>query len=155
MLNFVLCVEQCVDFMKRLLLLTLIIISSLVIYASSSIITSFRALSNGSNISVEWTTSNETNIKSFEIQRSSNSSPFKKVKTVDAFGKASDYKFIDEEAFMKGSDEDPKIQADKIYTYRIKIIMNNGSEDYSDPISVVNQTNSIRRTWGMIKEMFK
>lgn len=155
MLNFVLHLEQSVNFMKRFLILTLIIISSLAIYASSTIITSFRALSNGSNISIEWSTINETNIKSFEIQRSSNSSTFKKIKTIDALGKASDYKFIDEEAFMKGGNEDPKIQADKIYTYRIKIIMSNGSEDYSDPISVVNQTNSIRRTWGMIKEMFK
>ncbi len=141
--------------MKRLLFLTLIIVSSLAIYASSTIITSFRALSNGSNISVEWTTSNENNINSFEIQRSSNSSPFKKIKTIDAQGKPSDYKFIDEEAFMKGGEEDPKIQADKIYSYRIKILMSNGSEELSDPISVVNQTNSIRRTWGMIKEMFR
>lgn len=141
--------------MKRLLFLFLIIVSSLAIYASNTIITSFRALSNGSNISVEWTTNNETNIKSFEIQRSSNSTAFKKIKTIDANGKPSDYKFIDEEAFMKGGEEDPKIQADKIYTYRIKIIMTNGSEEYSDPISVVNQTNSIRRTWGMIKEMFR
>ena len=141
--------------MKRLLFLTIMIVSSLAIYATSTVITSFRALSNGSNITIEWTTSNETNIKSFEIQRSSNSSPFKKIKTIEANGKPSEYKFIDEEAFMKGGDEDTKPQADKIYTYRLKIIMNNGSEDYSDPISVVNQTNSIRRTWGMIKEMFR
>lgn len=141
--------------MKRFLFLSLIIVSSLAIYASSTAITSFRALSNGSYITVEWTTNNENNIKSFEIQRSSNSSPFKKIKIIDAVGKASDYKFVDEEAFMKGGEEDPKIQADKIYSYRIKTIMSNGSEDYSDPISVVNQTNSIRRTWGMIKEMFR
>lgn len=141
--------------MKSFLFLSLIIVSSLAIYASVTVITSFRALSNGSYITVEWSTSNESNIKSFEIQRSSNSSPFKKIKTIDAVGKASDYKFVDEEAFMKGGEEDPKVQADKIYSYRIKIIMSNGSEDYSDPISVVNQTNSIRRTWGMIKEMFR
>lgn len=141
--------------MKSFLFLSLIIVSSLAIYASVTVITSFRALSNGSCITVEWSTSNESNIKSFEIQRSSNSSPFKKIKTIDAVGKASDYKFVDEEAFMKGGEEDPKVQVDKIYSYRIKIIMSNGSEDYSDPISVVNQTNSIRRTWGMIKEMFR
>lgn len=141
--------------MKSFLFLSLIIVSSLAIYATVTFITSFRALSNGSYITVEWSTSNENNIKSFEIQRSSNSSPFKKIKTIDAVGKASDYKFVDEEAFMKGGEEDPKVQADKIYSYRIKIIMSNGSEDYSDPISVVNQTNSIRRTWGMIKEMFR
>lgn len=141
--------------MKRLLFLIVLIITSLAIYAASSVISSFRALSNGSNITIEWTTNNETNIKSFEIQRSSNSSPFKKIKIIDANGKPSEYKYIDEEAFMKGGDEDPKFQADKIYSYRIRIIMNNGSEDFSDPISVVNQTNSIRRTWGMIKEMFR
>jgi len=141
--------------MKRLLFFVVLILMSLAIYSASTVINSFRALSNGSSISIEWTTSNETNIKSFEIQRSSSSSPFKKIKTIDAVGKPSEYKYIDEEAFMKGGDEDPKLQGEKIYTYRIKIIMINGSEDFSDPISVVNQTNSIRRTWGMIKEMFR
>lgn len=141
--------------MKRIIFIVLIIITSLAIYAASTNITLFRAMSNGSNITIEWTTNNETNIKSFELQRSSNSSTFKKIRVIDALGKPSDYKFVDEEAFMKGGEQDPKIQADKIYTYRLKIIMNNGSEEFSDPISVVNQTNSIRRTWGMIKEMFR
>lgn len=141
--------------MKRIIFIVLIIITSLAIYAASNNITLFRAMSNGSNITIEWTTNNETNIKSFELQRSSNSSTFKKIRIIDALGKPSDYKFVDEEAFMKGGEQDPKIQADKIYTYRLKIIMNNGNEEFSDPISVVNQTNSIRRTWGMIKEMFR
>lgn len=138
---------------KIILLSSFIIIASA--FATSNIITSFRAISNGSNITIEWSTINETNIKQYEILRSSNNSQFKKIKTIEALGKPSDYKFIDEEAFMKGGENDPRLQADKIYTYKIKIIFVNGAEETSDPISVVNQTNSIRRTWGMIKEMFR
>lgn len=121
--------------------------------ATDSIISSFRAFANGANITIEWATNDETNIQSYTLQRSANSSTFKTIKYFQANGKSSEYKYIDEEAFMKGGET--STQGEKIYAYRIKITFANGNTQYTDQITVINQTNSIRRTWGMIKEMFR
>jgi hypothetical protein len=125
------------------------------VYAVSSTISTFRAFSNGSNITVEWRTSDENNLKQFELQRSNNNAAFKKVKLFDASGKAADYKYLDEDALLKQGEDTPETQSGKIYSYRIKLIYANGSEELSEAISVTHQTNSIRRTWGMIKELFR
>ena len=141
--------------MKKILLLVFILSTSIVAWAVSSSISTFRAFSNGTNITVQWSTTSETNLKEFEIQRSSNNSAFKKVTTVEAKGKISDYKYVDEDALLKQGDVDPQVQSGKVYSYRIKSIFDDGNEELSESISVTHQTNSIRRTWGMIKELFR
>jgi hypothetical protein len=140
--------------MKKLLFIFLLI-GVVSLYAVSSSINSFRAFSNGTNITVEWSSSDESNIKQYEIQRSNNNAPYKKVKLFDAAGKANNYKFVDEDALLKQSSETPEVQSGKIYSYRIKLIYSNGNEELTEAISVTHQTNSIRRTWGMIKELFR
>lgn len=141
--------------MKKIFLLILLVSAFMAVYAVSSSINTFRAFSNGTNITVEWSTSDESYIKQFELQRSNNSSLFKKVKSLDANGKASDYKYVDEDALLKQGNETPNVQSGKVYSYRIKMVYSNGTEELSDAISVTHQTNSIRRTWGMIKELFR
>ncbi|OGU56451.1 MAG: hypothetical protein A2X64_03300 [Ignavibacteria bacterium GWF2_33_9] len=141
--------------MKKILLIVFILTASMAVWAVSSTISTFRAFSNGANITVQWSTTDESNLKGFEIQRSGDNSAFKKVASVDANGKISDYKYVDEDALLKQGDNDPQVQSGKIYSYRIKSIFNDGNEELSESISVTHQTNSIRRTWGMIKELFR
>lgn len=135
--------------------LIILVVATISLLATNSIINTFRAFSNGSNITVEWRTADESNLKKFELQRSSNNSIYIKVKTIDPNNKASDYKYVDEEALFKNDGNDPKTQSGKVYTYRLKLLFNDGTVDYSESISVTHQTNSIRRTWGMIKELFR
>ncbi len=141
--------------MKRIIFLIILTVTTITLLATNNLINSFRAFSNGSNITVEWRTNDETNLKQFELQRSSNNSIYTKIKTIDPNNKASDYKYVDEEALFKNDGNDPKTQSGKVYSYRLKMLFNDGTVDYSESISVTHQTNSIRRTWGMIKELFR
>jgi len=131
--------------MKKVLLILFMLTATVAMWAVSSSISTFRAFSTGSNITVEWSTSDESNLKQFELQRSSNNSAYKKVKLIDANGKATDYKYIDEDALLKGGDESPEIQSGKIYSYRIKIIYSVGTKKFRCNFSY-SSTNSIRRT---------
>lgn len=141
--------------MKKALIIIFVIIAFTAVYAVNSAIRTFRAFSTGTNITVEWSTSDEINLKQFELQRSGNNAGYKKVKLFEAVGKANDYKFVDEEALLKEGDINPEAQSGKVYSYRLKLIYSSGSEELSESISVTHQTNSIRRTWGMIKELFR
>jgi hypothetical protein len=42
-----------------------------------------------------------------------------------------------------------------MYSYRIKVIAFDNSVSYSNIVSVSHSVSGIRRTWGMIKEMFR
>lgn len=141
--------------MKKALIIIFVIIAFTTVYAVNSAVRTFRAFSTGTNITVEWSTSDENNLKQFELQRSGNNAGYKKVKLFEAVGKANDYKFVDEEALLKEGDINPEAQSGKVYSYRLKLIYSSGSEELSESISVTHQTNSIRRTWGMIKELFR
>jgi hypothetical protein len=139
--------------MRKVIILSVMVFAVFSLMATDSVISSFRAFANGSNITIEWASNDETSIQSYTLQRNTNNSTFKTVKFFQANGKSSEYKYIDEEAFMKGGET--STQTEKMYSYRIKITHLDGNTQYTDAISVINQTNSIRRTWGMIKEMFR
>ena len=47
------------------------------------------------------------------------------------------------------------VSAESEYSYRLKVFFKDHTYKYSDEINVTHKTSSIRRTWGMIKEMFK
>ncbi|MEN6512135.1 MAG: hypothetical protein ABFD00_09960 [Chloroherpetonaceae bacterium] len=142
--------------MKRaFLIFFLILCSTLVtVLATNNYLKSFRASSNSADITVEWETIDESQIRNFDIERSSNNQSFQKIKTIDSKNRPSYYRYVDEEAFLKDG-EDPSTQSAKIYAYRLKINLNDGTNSYSESISVTHQTSGIRRTWGMIKELFR
>jgi hypothetical protein len=124
--------------------------------ASDSILQSFTAESSGDNVTVKWTTSDESIIKRFEIERSVGDQNYKRIHSVIAKGSPSNYSYRDDEAFMKDDIEyTPDLQSQNFYSYRIKIIANDNTATFSDVAYVKHNTSSIRRTWGMIKEMFR
>jgi len=139
--------------MKIKILLVLLLISTGYLFAAE-IFEYLRATSNGKVITIEWKSTSESNISLYEIERSSTKQPFTRITTIEAKGYPNNYKYTDEEAFLRGDDYE-KIMKNNNFTYRIKVIHKDNSFTYSNTVSVIHNVSSIRRTWGMIKELFK
>lgn len=141
------------------LTIILLLIISLSLIAGETIFSSFTANSNSNSIVLEWRTQDEIGLLKFEIERSVKGSPFQKIAEEKSKGVPSFYRYIDNEAIMKIPFEDEKTDPTTLnknyYSYRLKAVYSNGLSQYSDEIKVSHTINSVRRTWGMIKEMFK
>lgn len=137
--------------MKRFVLLILLI-CTYSLFAIDTIIQSFTATSNGKDIIIEFRTLSEKNVIRFEIERSINNSPFKKLTALDPKGPSSFYRYVDEGAFLKENENNPQANS---YSYRIRIVFLNNSYTFSNTVSVSHIVNGFYRTWGMIKEMFR
>ncbi len=131
-----------------------IIMSAVTLFAADGFISYFNASSDGNKIKVEWRTSDESQILKFDIERALKNQSFTKITTIDAKGYSSVYNFTDDEAY-KVVQKEPTLQSANLYTYRIKIIKKDNNVEYSNSINVSHSVSSIKRTWGMIKEMFK
>jgi len=139
--------------MKNLTFILVLIFALGVVSAGEIYIESFKATSNGKNIVIEFKTLNEKDIMLFELERAVNNNSFKKITTLYAKGFPSNYKYIDQEAFLKDSESD-KV-AGNSYSYRIKIVFKDGTSTYSNTVNVEHKVNGFYRSWGMIKEMFR
>lgn len=119
---------------------------------ASSLISSFTAKSDNQVITVKWATNAEKDIKKFELERSVSSSyNYIRISTETAVGSPTNYTYTDKNAYKEAIE----MQSENTYHYRIKIIFNNGQTQYSDAINVTHATSSVRKTWGMIKEMMR
>lgn len=126
--------------------------------ASDATIENFVARSDSRNITLEWRAPREVEIVRYEVERSTGvQADYKKVGTVMATGAQSTYRFIDENAYLRGGTADPNatLQTAALYGYRLKIIGSDDKVTYTNPITVTHTVSSVRRTWGMIKEMFR
>ena len=142
--------------MKKTFFTIVLIVSAIALaFASDSVIKSFTAESGGDSVTIKWNTESENNVKQFEIERATTDNVFKRIHIKNASGKPSNYSFLDEEAFMKQDGTDSEIKLQNVYSYRIKILYKDNNTTYSDEAYVTHKPSSIRRTWGMIKEMFR
>ena len=140
--------------MKKILFIVICILVATVAFANNKILDSFKATTgNNDAVNIEWVTNSETNIRHFEIERST-ASGFRTIETQIAKGRPSTYKYTDSDSFTKTSLQD-ELQSTNIVTYRIKIVYSNSQFAYSDEVIVSRNVSSIRRTLGMLKEMFK
>ena len=140
---------------KTINILLFIFAFAAIAYASDSILKNFTAESGGDFVTLRWTTENESGIRQFEIERSSSDQVYKKIETKLASGKASSYSYIDEEAFMKQGSGNDELTSKNVYSYRLKLVYKDNNTTYSDEAYVMHKPSSFRRTWGMIKEMFR
>lgn len=138
--------------MKRILIK--IIFSILVILAFQSILisqvikpSSLQAYSDGSVITIKFNTENEQNVDKFYIERRQGTEgAFVRIATLNPKG-PSLYEYIDQSAF--------KITAN-IYQYQIRVTFTNGmADELVGPVTVSHSVNSVKRTWGSIKAMFR
>jgi hypothetical protein len=132
----------------------LLTFTTLALFASDNVIEYLRAKSDGKSITVEWKTTSEQDINSFAIERAGSDQIFESIETKQAKGFASTYTYLDESTF-KTSENGDKTLSKNIYFYRIAINKKDGSKVYSTIANVTHNTSSIRRTWGMLKEMFR
>ncbi len=142
--------------MKKIFIVTVVVIAFTTMVYAMNIITSFTASSVNEMVNVKWTTNSEHNIKEFEVERSLNpSSRFVRIHTEKASGTPSNYTFNDKSAYKELAKDLPTLQGENTYYYRLKIISKDGSYEYTDEINVAHSTSSVRKTWGMIKEMMR
>ena len=139
--------------MKRLLLFSLagLLIAGLsTVFAVSNVFRSVKAESLGEEIKIEWKTNGESGFHTFEIERRSNEVPsYRRIGSVIAKGGSETYTFVDNGAFFRTN-------ANKEFTYRVKAVGSSSLEQYSLPVTVSHKVvSSVKRSWGMIKELFR
>ena len=76
------------------------------------------------------------------------------IATVQAKGNNQSYTYRDDEAFGKRDGNDGSV-ARNYFTYRLKMIGADQNTSYSNTVGVTHNVSGIKRTWGMIKEMFR
>ncbi len=87
---------------------------------------SFTGTLNSNTISLNWTTQNETGNEPFDVQRSTDSTNFTSIGTVNAKNGTSNTYTFDDNNIVKGTK----------YYYRIKQTDNSGNISYNNIISV-------------------
>ena len=106
----------------------------------------FQGRSEGEDIRLEWKTREEVNLKNFKVERKTPQSEFVEIATIQPKGNNSYYTYLDQSAY--------KIQ-NILFTYRVKIVDNDGQVSYSNEVSVSHSISGVKRTWGSIKAMFR
>ena len=106
------------------------------------------AKSNGIDVTVHWSTIDETNVDHFEVLRSSGSiENFVSVGTVQKGH--SPYDFVDYSALMRTT---------TVYQYQVVAYSTSGNLhplQTSPIVSVTHTVSGVRRTWGSIKSLFR
>ena len=139
--------------MKKVIFISifLLVISSLI--ASTLDFSRLNARPEGDNVVIEWILGEEDNVKSYEVYRANNGF-YTKIAEKDAKGNNSSYKHIDVEAFIKNMKE-TQVQEKIELKYKLKVRYSNGTTEESNDIEVSHNVSSVKRTWGMIKELFR
>lgn len=113
-----------------------------------------RARSTGSEVVIEWRSGDESNVRHYVVERAGEDQVFRAVTTIRAEGSNKTYTYKDTEAFGKDEGADRQL-AGTYFTYRLNIVMSDNSSTYSTTAGVSHNVSTVKRTWGMIKEMFR
>lgn len=130
--------------------LTLSLLLTATAVAGSGLFRSIKAESKGGEIEIVWKTAGDATFHTYEVERRSNEVPtYRRIGSIVVRGSGGSYSFVDNGAFFR-------TDADKEFTYRIRAIGNGGVEEYSPPVTVSHRVvSSVKRSWGMIKELFR
>jgi hypothetical protein len=119
-----------------------------VAYANPSVFSYFRAVAQNDDIVLQWRSMSETGVQYFDIERSSEDVPeFRRLERIAARGTPTSYSYTDNGAFYKPT-------TGKRFSYRIRATGSAGDQ-YSPVQTVVHEVSSVKRSWGMIKELFR
>lgn len=139
---------------SKIITIVLILLATITLYATESIIDYLHAKSDGKNITLEWKSVDESDVSYYSVERAGNEQVFDEIDTKQAKGYSTIYTYLDESAFKSGDDDD-KVQTKSIYYYRITVVKKDNSRISSTATSVTHNPSISRRTWGMLKEMFR
>lgn len=140
--------------MKNFKIIILLLVATVFAFAGNLNFDLFSAKSNGSAINIEWKFAGDASVNYYEIERSNDNYTFRKISTQKSKNDGSIYKYADQDAFLQANNGGASVEGN-LYTYRIKIVNFDNSSNYSDVTYVTHNVNSIKRTWGMLKEIFK
>ncbi len=140
--------------MKKSIITLFFLLAATLLFATSLDFSRLDARPEGDNVMVEWILGTEQNIDSYELYRA-NHGVFTKIAEKDAKGSNSTYKYVDVEAFIKNNAKMPKVQEKINLKYKVKVIYEDGTTEDSKDITVSHNISSVKRTWGMIKELFR
>ena len=140
--------------MKKALFLLLIVCFTGVAFGFTEVLTYLKGRAETDAVSLDWQSGTETGVKSYAIERSDyKTSDFKEIGTVNATGNNSTYHFRDA-VMTNGSANHSNTPLSDLFKYRIRINYAN-AVSYSQTIPVTRPSAGVKRTWGMIKEMFR
>lgn len=139
--------------MKLLAIIAAIVFTIATALAVEATVDFLRARSTGSAVILDWRSGQEGDLKHFEIERAGDDQVFRFVASVVAEGNNHSYQYTDEEAFGKGDENDGV--AASYFTYRLKMVHTDNTITYSSTAGVSHNVSTVKRTWGMIKEMFR
>ena len=122
-------------------------------------IDTFTARPDGDGVTLEWRAQSEVGIKSYTIERADvrSTNDFVEAGTVTATGSYSLYKFHDgriNTIGLAGGQGNATKTLANAYKYRLRMNLSTGELSYSQTVNVTTPSSGVRRTWGMIKEMF-
>jgi opacity protein-like surface antigen len=138
--------------MKNILIILGLFVSAGTYVLAADVVDYLRARSTGAAVVIEWRSTSEADITRYEIERAGDDGIFRYVATLDVKGSNQTYDFTDNEAF--GKPDGSKVAAN-YFTYRLKLVHADKSVTYSNTAGVTHSVSSIKRTWGMIKQMFR
>lgn len=128
------------------LLITFMVLTVMVLNASSIRTGTLKAQSDGTNIAVQWGTTDETSVREFAVERRSSGGDFITIAVLAKKGSGSFYEYVDRSAFKSTG---------TVYEYRIKTVMLSGPAEHSEVITITHNVSSVKRTWGSLKAMFR
>lgn len=106
-----------------------------------------QARSDGSNVTIQWGSTDESSVKEFVIERRSGTAgDFISIAVIAKQGSNSFYEYVDKSAFKSTG---------SIYQYRIKIVSSTGAAEFSNVITISHNVSGVKRTWGSLKAMFR
>ena len=144
--------------MKKALFLLLIVSLTGVAFGFTEVLTYLKGRAETDAIALDWQSGTESGVKSYSIERSDiKTADFKEIGSVSATGNNSTYHFRDvavSGAPIAGSSNHSNMPLSDLFKYRIRLNYDN-AVSYSQTISVTRPAAGVKRTWGMIKEMFR
>ena len=131
---------------KTVLPIVIILLFIASLYGEADI-DNFSAYPKDNGIVLEWDSGIELELEGYEIQRSVSGGIFVIVSTIKALGSNSRYSYFDESVFAKSTV--------RTYSYRLKMVDDDGTFSYSKTVSVTPTLSAARETWGSIKALFR
>jgi hypothetical protein len=145
--------------MKKTLILIISLSLAGVALGFSEVLTYLKGSAGTDSVTLDWQSGVETGVRSYAIERSDiKTSDFKEIGSLVATGNNSTYHYRDAAingANIKGSGGSHSVvPLSDLFKYRIRLNYDN-AVSYSQTISVTRPSAGVKRTWGMIKEMFR
>ncbi len=131
---------------KALIFISIFFFTVTAIVIAGAHISDFKVFNDtNGNVKIEWTTTYESGVSQFVLERKTEQTDWIKVKTFSPHGPGL-YSFTDYAALKT---------TDVTFIYRLGIQSSDNEVTYLDQSSISQKMTGVKQTWGMIKAMFR